>query len=309
MADHQIEYGTTGQPHPYHIVRPSIWPLASSFAAGLLAVGMVMFMHDVKFGALNIGVKGVTLGLLAVLACMFYWWRDIIREAVVEKAHSAIAVVGLRYGMVMFIASEVMFFFAFFFAFFDVSLTIDAPEQFQRQEVTQGFWPPPHITPVPAFNLPLTMTLLLLLSGSSVTWAHHAIQKGDQKGFMEALGYTIILGVVFLGFQVYEYAHAHFGFKDGVYASTFYMATGFHGFHVLVGTIFLIVCWFRGKAGHFTAKSHFGFEAAAWYWHFVDVVWLFLFVSVYVWGGEIGIGDSAARDAAREALQAAGGGH
>ena len=285
MAEHQIEYGTTGRPHPYHIVRPSIWPLASSFAAGLLAIGMVLFMHDTKFGDFTVGFKLAGLGLLAVLACMYGWWRDIVHESVVERVHSAIATIGLRYGMVLFIASEVMFFVAFFYAFFDAALFVGEEHQYLRHELTQGFWPPPQIHPVPAFELPLTMTLILLLSGSAVTWAHHSIQKGNQKSFMEALGYTIILGVIFLCFQVYEYTHAHFGFKDGVYASAFYMATGFHGFHVLVGTIFLIVCLVRTYKGHFTPTQHFGFEAAAWYWHFVDVVWLFLFVVIYVWGG------------------------
>jgi cytochrome c oxidase subunit 3 len=312
MADHIVEYGTTGKPHPYHLVRPSIWPLAASFAAGLLAVGMVVFMHkvaiplggDKKF---EIGLWGVYAGLAAVVYCMYAWWKDVVHESVVERAHTAIATIGLRYGMALFIASEVMFFVAFFYAFFDASLFAAEPHQTLRMEYTQGFWPPPQIHAVPAFELPLTMTLILLLSGSTVTWAHHSIIKGNQKSFLEALGYTIGLGVLFLGFQVYEYAHSHFGFKDGIFASTFYMATGFHGFHVFVGTVFLIVCWFRGKAGHFTADRHFGFEAAAWYWHFVDVVWLFLFVSVYFWGGEIGIGDASAREAAAQAIQAAGG--
>jgi cytochrome c oxidase subunit 3 len=132
------------------------------------------------------------------------------------------------------------------------------------------------------------MTVILLLSGCSVTWAHHAILEGDNDSFVKALKWTVILGVIFLGFQVYEYTHVTFGFTEGVYASTFYMATGFHGFHVFIGTVFLYICYLRGKKGHFTKDKHFGFEAAAWYWHFVDVVWLFLFVAIYVWGGMIG---------------------
>lgn len=300
MSDN-IEYGTTGKPHPYHLVRPSAWPMAASFAAGLLAIGMVLFMHDTKIGDFNIGLKGLILGLLSVLAVMYVWWRDVIHESIVEKAHNRITEIGLRFGMALFIASEVMFFVAFFWAYFDVSLFAGAENQFLRHEYTQGVWPPPSIHVVPAFDLPLLMTMILLLSGCTTTWAHHAIISNNQKSFIEALGYTVILGVIFLGFQAYEYMHAHFGFTQGAFASTFYMATGFHGFHVFVGTVFLFVCWLRAKKGHFTSEKHFGFEAAAWYWHFVDVVWLFLFIAIYWWGGEIGIGD---HEAAREAFMA-----
>ncbi len=281
----KIEFGTTGKPHPYHIVRPSIWPLISAFAGMLLAVGMVLYMHEVKIGEFSVGLKGVYLGLFAVASCMFLWWKDIIFEAVTEKIHTPIAQIGLRYGMALFIASEVMFFVAFFWAFFDVSLYADQANMPARIEYTHGQWPPPQIETISALELPLMMTLILLLSGCTVTWAHHAILEGDQKGFLKGLGLSVILGVIFLCFQVFEYTHAAFGFKDGIYASTFYMATGFHGFHVFVGTVFLWICWLRGRKGHFTKESHFGFEAAAWYWHFVDVVWLFLFIAVYFWGG------------------------
>lgn len=273
---HDIEYGTTGKPHPYHIVRPSIWPLAGAFAGGLLAVGMVLFMHGIEFAGLKIGLKGVLLGLLAVCAVMFFWWKDVIYEAVVEKAHSAITMVGLRYGMALFIASEVMFFVAFFWAFFNASL-FPVPE-------IGGVWPPEGMEVIPPFDLPFMMTLILLLSGCTVTWAHHAILENKIAEATKALGLSVLLGVGFLCFQVYEYAVAPFGFNDNVYTAAFFMATGFHGFHVFVGATFLFVCWLRAKKGHFTAERHFGFEAAAWYWHFVDVVWLFLFIAVYWWG-------------------------
>jgi len=282
---HEIEYGTTGKPHPYHIVRPSIWPLASSFAGMLLAIGAVLYMHDVKIGEFGLGWPGLILGFAAVIACMLFWWKDIIYEAVAEKIHTPIAKIGLRYGMLLFIASELMFFVAFFWAFFDVSLYADQANMVSRLEYTGGHWPPPQIEVIPALDLPLMMTMILLLSGCTVTWAHHAIMEDHQKEFVKALGITVALGVVFLFFQVFEYNHAKFGFTDGVYASTFYMATGFHGFHVFVGTVFLGICYLRGRKGHFTKESHFGFEAAAWYWHFVDVVWLFLFIAVYWWGG------------------------
>lgn len=277
---HHIEYGTTGKPHPYHIVRPSIWPLAGSFAAGLLAVGAVMFMHKIDLGGFPVGMKLFFVGLLAVLAVMFFWWKDVIFESVTERVHNPITEIGLRYGMALFIASEVMFFFAFFWAFFDFSL-------FPREAI--GYvWPPANIKVFDPFHLPFLMTLVLLLSGCAVTWAHYEILQGNNKRAAQALGASVGLGVFFSILQVYEYSHAYFGFTDGVYASSFYMATGFHGLHVLIGTIFLAVCWIRAVKGHFTPDRHFGFEAAAWYWHFVDVVWLFLFVAIYWWGGVIG---------------------
>ncbi|MCI5060898.1 MAG: cytochrome c oxidase subunit 3 [Alphaproteobacteria bacterium] len=279
------EFGTTGKPHPYHLVRPSIWPLIGAFSAMTLAIGGVLFMHEVKVGDFNIGLKGAIFGLLAVLACMFFWWKDIIFESVKEKVHNNITEKGLKLGMALFISSEVMFFFAFFWAFFDASLFAGQENMFARVEHTDGHWPPPHIEVVSAFDLPFLMTLILLLSGCTVTWAHHAILEGHQKQAVQGLGLSVLLGFIFLCFQIYEYSHLAFGFTEGIYPSTFYMATGFHGFHVLIGTIFLFVCWLRALKGHFTPKSHFGFEAAAWYWHFVDVVWLFLFVAVYWWGG------------------------
>ena len=283
MAE-DIKISSTGKPHPYHIVRPSIWPLVGSLSGGLLALGALMYMHDVSIGDMPIGFKGIILGLLAVVATMFFWWKDVIFEACVEKVHTPIAMVGMRYGMAMFIASEVMFFVAFFWAFFDASLFFGDVDQVLRVEHTHGIWPPPHISPVAAFGLPLLMTMILLLSGCTVTWAHHAILEGHQDDAVKGLALSTLLGVIFLGFQIYEYTHVTFGFTEGIYSSTFFMATGFHGFHVFVGTIFLAVCMVRAKKGHFTKDKHFGFEAAAWYWHFVDVVWLFLFIAVYWWG-------------------------
>ena len=284
MADHAITYGTTGQPHPYHMVRPSAWPLLGAFAGGLFALGMVLFMHKESIFGVAPGIWGPVAGLIAILAIMFVWWKDVIYESVVEKAHTPVAEVGLRYGMSLFIASELMFFVAFFWAFFDSSIFVADMREVLNLEFTKGVWPPAGMHVIDPFDLPLLMTMILLLSGCTVTWAHHAILEGNQKQFVQALLYTVLLGVFFLCFQVYEYVHAPFKFTDGIYASTFFMATGFHGFHVLIGTLFLLVCYLRGLKGHFTADRHFGFEAAAWYWHFVDVVWLFLFVGIYWWG-------------------------
>jgi len=290
MAD-LIEYGTTGKRHPYHIVNPSPWPLLSSFAGMLLAIGAVLYMHEAKIGDFSIGLWGVAFGIISVLGCMFGWWKDVIHETTVEKAHTPIVEIGMRYGMALFIASEVMFFVAFFWAFFDASLFPDQANMPARIEHTGGHWPPTGIETVPAFDLPLMMTLTLLLSGCTATWAHHAILEGKIDEMIKALGITVGLGIFFLGFQVYEYTHVTFGFTEGIYPSTFFMATGFHGFHVFVGTVFLAVCWIRAKKGHFSKEKHFGFEAAAWYWHFVDVVWLFLFVAIYWWGS---LGSTAA---------------
>ena len=269
--------------HPFHLVDPSPWPLVASLAAGALAMGTVLWMHDESlFGGLLSGVKLPLIGLLAVLFVMWMWWRDVIKEAVVQKAHSPVAKIGLRYGMVLFIASEVMFFVAFFWAYFGAA--------FYPTEATGFVWPPQAIHPFDPFAVPFIMTLILLLSGTTVTWAHHALLEGKNKEAIKALAITVGLGVLFSCFQVYEYTHAHFGWNDGeldgrdIYSSTFFMATGFHGLHVIIGTIFLAVCLVRTIKGHFTPKSHFGFEAAAWYWHFVDVVWLFLFTAIYWWG-------------------------
>jgi cytochrome c oxidase subunit 3 len=285
-----LQYSTTGKPHPYHMVRPSPWPLLGSLAGGLLAVGMVLYMHNIAIGSFKFGLSGVIAGLASVAAVMFFWWRNVIREAVEEKAHSPVAKIGLRYGMALFIASEVMFFVAFFWAFYDASLYAADPKEVLRTVYTGGVWPPPTIDYIHPFELPFLMTMLLLLSGCTVTWAHHEILEGRRQEAIRALGLTVLLGVAFLGFQAFEYIHAKFHFTGGIYPSTFFMATGFHGFHVFVGTVFLIVCWLRTRKGHFTPDSHFGFEAGAWYWHFVDVVWLFLFLSIYFWGNTIGTG-------------------
>ena len=184
----------------------------------------------------------------------------------------------------MFIASEVMFFVAWFWSYFDASLYAGDIPQYLRPELTGGHWPPDAIATFDPWHLPLLNTLILLTSGTAVTWAHHSLLHDDRKGLRIGLLLTVGLGAIFTCVQAYEYSHAAFNFSGHIYGATFFMATGFHGFHVLVGTIFLLVCSFRVKAGHFNKDQHFGFEAAAWYWHFVDVVWLFLFAAIYVWG-------------------------
>ncbi len=263
----------SGLKQPYHLVDPSPWPLAGALAAGLTVVGIITWAHEGSKILLG-------LGLACVLAVMFLWWRDVLRESRAKGVHTPVVQLGLRYGMTLFIASEVMFFVGFFWAYFHFALY---PDHVLGSEA--HVWPPAGIHTFDPFQLPLLNTLILLLSGTTITWAHHALIEGDRKHLIMGLGLTILLGLSFTTFQAMEYSEAPFKFAGGgVYPSVFFLATGFHGFHVIIGTIFLIVCWFRARRGDFTAQRHFGFEAAAWYWHFVDVVWLFLFVAVYVWG-------------------------
>ena len=289
--------------HQYHILPPSPWPLLSSLSAFVLAVGGIMYMHDANLGGFVAGA-----GLIAVLACMAFWWVDVIREARAGD-HTPVVQLHLRYGMILFIASEVMFFVGWFWSWFDFAL-FPAAIRFDEEDgvslienATQlaAQWPPAGLEVISAWEFPLLNTLILLLSGTTVTWAHHAlihnqrggalrgawglIGVGENDGVKKGLWATVVLGVIFSCIQAYEYAHAPFPFKGLNYGAAFYMATGFHGFHVLVGTIFLAVNLLRAYKGDFTPRQHFGFEAAAWYWHFVDVVGLFLFVVVYVWGG------------------------
>ena len=254
--------------HPFHLVSPSPWPALGSVGAFVTAVGAVQYMHEQ-------GTTALWVGAVLVLLTLIGWWRDVIKEAVVEKAHSERVRLGLRVGMALFIASEVMFFVAFFWAFF-----------FNALGINPGLigWPPDGIEPLATWGLPFVNTLILLSSGATMIIASRALVRGSRAWLLGGLAASIILGATFLGLQVYEYGEATFGFTEGIYPSTFYMATGFHGFHVLVGVLFLGVCLFRARAGHFQRGHPVGFQAAEWYWHFVDVVWLFLFTWVYWWG-------------------------
>jgi len=251
------------------MVDPSPWPALAALSAFGLASGLIMYMHDITPWVL-------VLGILLTFYTMFVWWRDVIREATFEGHHKPIVQLGLRYGMALFIASEVMFFVAWFWAFFNASLF--------PTEAIGGAWPPEGIETFDPWHLPFINTLILLTSGTTVTWAHHALRNDDRKGTLRGLTLTVALGITFTIVQGYEFAHAPFAFTGGIYGTTFFMATGFHGAHVIIGTVFLSVCLYRAYKGHFTPDHHFGLEAAAWYWHFVDVVWLFLFSSIYWWG-------------------------
>lgn len=256
--------------HDYHLVDPSPWPLAASIGAVTTAVGLILWFHDITFWVFVVGA--VLMGYV-----LMSWWYDVVKEATFQGHHTPVVQMGLRFGMVLFITSEVMFFGAWFWAFYNASLF--------PSEAIGGVWPPPGIEVFDPFKLPLVNTVILLTSSTTVTWAHHALRNGDYRGLKIGLWITVLLGLAFTAIQAAEYAEAAFSFGGHIYGSTFFMATGFHGAHVIIGTIFLSVCLFRAHRGHFKPDHHFGLEAAAWYWHFVDVVWLFLFVSIYWWGG------------------------
>jgi len=258
--------------HPYHLVDASPWPFYMSMAAFGLTFGGVCYMHDYEHGGVLLAIS-----VIAVLAVATRWWGDVVRESTFQGLHTKAVQVGLRYGMLLFILSEVMFFFAFFWAFFHASVVPSIE--------IGGIWPPAGIDVLNAFDVPLLNTVVLLVSGATCTWAHHSIVAGNRANAINGLALTVALGIFFTFLQGLEYVDCSFTISDGVYGSSFFLATGFHGFHVLIGTTFLLVCLIRQIKNHFTQTHHFGFEAAAWYWHFVDVVWLFLFVSIYWWGG------------------------
>jgi cytochrome c oxidase subunit III len=262
--------------HDYHLVNPSPWPAVGALAAFITAVGAILWLHDI------LPVWVMVIGFIGILYTMYAWWSDVIKESA-QGDHTPVVQMHHRYGMILFIASEVMFFVAWFWAYFDGFFNHDAAEQYARVAL-MGAWPPQGVELFDPFHLPLFNTLLLLTSGTTVTWAHHALLHNDRKGLVWGLALTIVLGLLFTVVQALEYATAGFQYSGNLYGATFFMATGFHGFHVIIGTIFLIVCLIRANLGQFSPQKHLGFEFAAWYWHFVDVVWLFLFASIYVWG-------------------------
>ncbi|MEL6258320.1 MAG: cytochrome c oxidase subunit 3 [Pseudomonadota bacterium] len=272
--------------HDYHLVNPSPWPLTGALAVTVLAMGGVAYMKGL-FGIPEGTLWALAPGFLLVIYTMIGWWSDVVRESR-GGDHTPVVQIGLRYGMVMFIASEVMFFVAWFWSFFEMTIFHDARAGATYDPVIweglRGWenWPPPGVETFDPFHLPLMNTLILLLSGTTVTWAHHALQHGDRATTKLMLTLTILLGMGFTGLQVLEYAEAGFTYDGTLYGSAFFMATGFHGAHVVIGTIFLAVCLLRLMAGGMSKEKHLGFEFAAWYWHFVDVVWLFLFAFVYV---------------------------
>lgn len=260
---------TTHSNHPFHLVDYSPWPLTGAIGTIVTVSGLVKWFHQYDISLL-------ILGTLITILTIYQWWRDISREGTFQGLHTIPVAIGLRWGIILFIVSEVFFFISFFWAFFHRSLS-------PAIEIG-ATWPPTGITPFNPFQVPLLNTAILLASGITVTWAHHSLIEGNHSQTTQGLFFTVLLGVYFTFIQGYEYIESPFTIADAVYGSTFFIATGFHGLHVLIGTTFLIVCLTRHINYHFSKTHHFGFEAAAWYWHFVDVVWLFLYVSIYWWG-------------------------
>nr|AMX74009.1 cytochrome c oxidase subunit 3 [Scydosella musawasensis] len=255
--------------HPFHLVDYSPWPLLSSFNLLSLMMGMIKWFH------LN-NSSLLLMSMLSMLLMMYQWWRDTIRESTFQGHHTNKVMLSMQLGMILFITSEIFFFLSFFWGFFHSSLS-------PTMELGM-YWPPSFISVFNPLMIPLLNTMILLSSGLTITWAHHSLMENNFKEMTQGLLITVILGVYFSMLQAYEYIEAPFTISDSVYGSSFYMATGFHGLHVLIGTTFLLICLLRHLKNHFSSTHHFGFEAGAWYWHFVDVVWLFLYISIYWWG-------------------------
>lgn len=260
---------TTHHNHPYHLVDYSPWPLTGAIGVLTLVTGIIKWFH-------NFNINLLILGYIITILTIYQWWRDICREGTLQGKHTILVSKGLRWGIILFIISEVFFFISFFWAFFHSRLS---------PNIEIGIiWPPISIVPFNPFQIPLLNTIILITSGITVTWAHHALIENNFTQTTQGLFITVILGIYFTILQAYEYIEAPFTIADRIYGSTFFIATGFHGLHVIIGTIFLLICLIRHINNHFSRNHHFGFEAAAWYWHFVDVVWLFLYISIYWWG-------------------------
>nr|AXS65136.1 cytochrome c oxidase subunit 3 [Staphylinoidea sp. 9 KM-2017] len=260
---------STHKNHPFHLVEISPWPITGALSAMIMAMGLIKWFH---FYNNNLFI----IGMISTILIMYQWWRDISREGTFQGLHTYSVTMGLRWGMILFITSEVFFFLSFFWAFFHNSLSPNIELGMQ--------WPPKGIEPFNPMQIPLLNTLILLTSGFTVTWAHHSMMENNFKQTTQSLMLTVILGIYFSILQAYEYMEAPFSISDSSYGSSFFMSTGFHGIHVIIGSTFLLVCLIRHLNNHFSSIHHFGFEAAAWYWHFVDVVWLFLYISIYWWG-------------------------
>nr|YP_008999741.1 cytochrome c oxidase subunit III [Dermacentor nitens]AGH19698.1 cytochrome c oxidase subunit 3 [Dermacentor nitens] len=254
--------------HPFHLVEKSPWPLTSSIGAFALTLGFISYFHNLDFFLL-------VMSFTMIMMSAFQWWRDISREASFQGFHTKWVLKGLKLGMILFILSEIFFFVSFFWSFFHSSLSPNIE--------IGSLWPPQNISPFNPFEIPLLNSTILISSGVTVSWSHHAIMNKNYISALNSLKITILLGVLFTLFQIFEYFQAPFSISDSVFGSTFFMTTGFHGFHVLIGTIFLIVSYYRVKNQLISSNHFFGFEASAWYWHFVDVVWLFLFTFMYWW--------------------------
>nr|YP_010596257.1 cytochrome c oxidase subunit III [Alnetoidia dujuanensis]WAJ60476.1 cytochrome c oxidase subunit 3 [Alnetoidia dujuanensis] len=255
--------------HPFHLVDKSPWPITGSVGLMTTMLGMIMWFHKIEMNL-------VLTGILIIILTMIQWWRDVTRESTFQGLHTVKVILSMKLGMILFIASEVLFFSSFFWAFFHSSLS-------PTMEIGL-MWPPKGVTPFNPLNIPLLNTMILLSSGVTITWAHNSLINKNFSQMIQSMIMTVILGLYFSMLQLYEYLESPFCIADSVYGATFFMATGFHGLHVIIGTIFILVSGMRMNNLHFSDTHHVGFEASAWYWHFVDVVWLFLYISIYWWG-------------------------
>ena len=254
---------------PFLAVQTSFWPLLVALVLFSLLGNTVLFIN------LKISTMMLIVPLFFTILVSFLWWKDLSRERILGY-HTHKLEVRLRISILLFILSEVFFFVSFFWAFYDAAL---APR------IELGIvWPPKGIVPLVVYSVPLLNTIILLSRGITVTWAHHSLINNFFIKSVVSLFLTVLLGAYFLYMQYLEYSEAQFAISDGVYGRTFFMATGFHGIHVIVGALFLSHSFFNLLNGKLLFNHHFSFEAAAWYWHFVDVVWLILFISIYWWG-------------------------
>jgi cytochrome c oxidase subunit 3 len=259
------------QAHPYHLVSPSPWPILTSLSLLSITTSGVLSMHNFFHGYFIF-----FNALIAVIYSMSLWFRDVISEGTYIGNHTLAVQKGINIGVALFIISEVFFFLAIFWAYFHSAISPDVEVGAQ--------WPPLGIQAINPFELPLLNTVILLSSGITVTYAHHSLIQGNRTGSLYGLVYTIILALIFTSLQGVEYSVSSFTISDGVFGSCFYFGTGFHGLHVIIGTIFLAVGLWRTLAYHLTDNHHLGLEAGILYWHFVDVVWLFLYIFIYYWG-------------------------
>lgn len=260
------------QAFPYHLVEPSPWPILTSFALLTLTISAVLYFHGFVHGG-----ELLFLGFVLTAGGMTLWFRDVITEGTYLGDHTSAVQKGLSLGVALFIVSEVFAFLSVFWAFFHSSL---AP----TIEIGSS-WPPLGIEALDPFAIPLLNTVLLLSSGATITYGHHALIQGNRRGAIIGTFLTIVFALVFTALQYVEYLEAGFTIADSVYGTVFFASTGLHGLHVIVGTIFILVGFIRIILYHVTDSHHLGFESAILYWHFVDVVWLFLFIAVYYWGG------------------------
>lgn len=254
--------------HPYHIVTIRPWPLITSFNIMFFLIGIIKWFYFLKLDLFFISI-------LTLILSLYQWWRDVVREGTFQGIHTSNIIKNLKIGIILFIISEIFFFISLFWAYFHIALS-------PRIEIGI-LWPPKNIIIFNPYDIPLLNSIILITSGITITWSHHSLLSKNLSSAINILIYTIWLRILFSLFQFYEYYQATFTIADSVFGSVFFITTGFHGIHVFIGTLFLIICLIRIINNHFSRNHHIGYEAAIWYWHFVDIVWLFVYIWIYWW--------------------------